>query len=227
MMAELWNLRGLDLFAGLQPHQIDEVLQIVTTTGFKPGEFIFRPGDPRNQLYLLHHGRVKTFVYSQEGQEKIMHIFLPGDAFGDLLLPMDDQDLPWAQALDDVVVSYLDEPAFKRLMQNCHDLFWSLFRYICAHHAADMRRLRNLLHVKASHRLLRALLQLGDQLGQRGAERVEFDLSLTHEELANMIGVARPTVSASMGELRQAGVVIGQGNYLVVDRQAANRFLGR
>jgi len=83
---ELRNLRQLDLFSDLKPNTIEQILRIITVRHFESGEYIFRPGDPCDRLYLLHHGRVKTHVYSNSGQEKIMHIFHPGDAFGGLLL---------------------------------------------------------------------------------------------------------------------------------------------
>lgn len=224
-MTSLWNLRGLNLFAGLDRHEIDEILGIVTTQGFEPGSYVFRPGDPRDQLYLLHHGQVKTYVLSQEGYEKIMHIFLPGDAFGDLLLPTTNEDLPWAQALDDVVVSWVDEPAFERLIQMFPELCMNLFRHIATHHTVDMRRTESLIHTKASHRLVQTLLLLGDRLGQGGADRFELDPGLTHEDLANLIGVSRPTVSASISRLRRQGVLHGQGRCLIIHRQVAEGYL--
>lgn len=226
-MDDLWNLRGLDLFAGLSEREINTALQIATTIGVEPGDYVFRPGDPHDRLYLLHHGRVKTFVYSETGQEKILHVFFPGDAFGGLLLPVADRELPWAQAMDDVVVSFMDKPAFRRFMDRCPDLFWNLFRHMCRHHAADMRRLQSLLHTKATHRLIHTLLHLGERLGHDDVDEFDLEIALTHEDLANMIGVVRPTVSEAIGELREAGVLCGEGRHLVVDRRAAEQFLLR
>jgi hypothetical protein len=80
-------------------------------------------------------------VYSEQGQEKIMHIFYPGDAFGGLLLGTAHGEVPWAQAMDEVIVSYMDESAFKRFMQTFPDLCMNIFRYMADHHADDMRRM--------------------------------------------------------------------------------------
>ncbi len=224
-MIDVWNLRRLNLFAGLQPAEMEEVLRIVAVKSFKPGEFVFRPGDACDRLYLLHHGRVKTYVFSAQGQEKIMHIFHPGDAFGGLLLGTTYGELPWAQAMDDVVVSSMDEVAFKRFMQTFPDLCMSMFRYMAIHHAADMRRLESFIHTRASHRLVLTLLDLGDRLGHGEAEEFELDPCYTHEDLANMIGVVRSTASALISQLRRAGVLSGRGHCLIVHRRAAERFL--
>lgn len=224
-VADLWNLRQLNLFAGLKPTEIDEILRIVTVKGFKSGELIFSPSDAPDRLYLLHSGQVKTYVLSPQGQEKIMHVFHPGDAFGGLLLGTTYGELPWAQALGDVVVSCMDETAFKRFMQIYPDLCMNLFRYMADHHAADMRRLESFLHANASQRLVLALLELGNRLGQSEAGQFEIPSYFTHEDLANMIGVVRSTASLLISQLRQAGVLGGQGRCLIVHRRVAEEFL--
>ena len=225
MVADVWNLQQLNLFEGLKPETMEQVLRIVTVEQIARGEFLFRPGDPEDRLYLLHHGRVKTYVLSERGQEKIMHLFYPGDAFGGLLLGTTHGELPWAQALDDVVVSSMDEAAFKRFMQTLPDLCMSLFRYLAVHHANDMRRLETFIHTDASQRLVLTLLELGDRLGCAEAESFELGARYSHEDLANMIGVVRSTVSETIGQLRQAGVLSGQGRCLIVHRSAAGQFL--
>ena len=224
-MADLWNLQRLNLFTGLKPATMEQVLRIVTLERFARGEFVFRPGDPGDRLYLLHHGRVKTYVLSERGQEKIMHLFYPGDAFGGLLLGTTHGELPWAQALDDVIVNSMDEAAFKRFMQTLPDLCMNIFRYMAVHHANDMRRLETFIHTDASQRLVLTLLELGDRMGCAGVESFELGARYSHEDLANMIGLVRSTVSETIGQLRQAGVLSGQGRCLIVHRSAAEQFL--
>ena len=223
--ADMWSLRRLNLFEGIGRETMEQVLQIVTVKHFARGEFLFRPGDPEDRLYLLHHGRVKTYVHSVHGQEKIMHLFHPGDAFGGLLLGTTHGELPWAQALDDVVVSSMDEAAFKRFMQTLPDLCMNLFRYLARHHADDMRRLETFIHTDASRRLVLTLLELAERQGGAEAESFELGVRYSHEDLANLIGVVRSTVSETIGQLRQIGVLGGQGRCLIVHRLAAEQFL--
>lgn len=225
-MIELWSLPRLNLFDGLHPETMEIILSIVTVRQYSRQNIIFRPGDPGNRLCFLHHGRVKTYRLTEQGHEKIMHIFLPGDAFGDLLFGAPHGELPWAETMDDVVISFMDELAFKRFMVELPDLCLNIFRYMAAHHAADMRRLESFIHTDASHRMVVTLLELGDRFGQSGAEQFELT-SFTHEDLANMIGVVRSTASELIGQLRRAGVVNNRGRSLIIHRRAAEQFLQR
>lgn len=225
-MSNVWNLKQLDLFGELDSSSMDQILRIVQVKHIEQGDYIFRPGDPCDHLYLLHHGRVKTYVHSEQGQEKIMHIFHPGDAFGGLLLGVPHGELPWAQALEDVIVSFMDEIAFKKFIRSFPDLCMRIFHYLGEHHAKDMRRLENFIHTDARRRLLLTFLELGNRLGYEEATTFELPSSFTHENLANMIGVVRSTVSEMIGQLRGLEVISGSGRKLVVHRKKIQKLLG-
>lgn len=224
-MTELWKLRKFNLFAGLNPAEKEEILDMVTIKGFARGEFLFQPGAGHRRIYLLQHGRVKVYLLSPKGNEKIVDVFLLGDVFGSFLLDAQTEALPWAEALDDVVAGVMDEAGFRRFMQTCSPLCLNLMRHMRAQNTALMQRLGVLLHSQASHRLVQVLLDLGDRLEQSEAEHLALDPSLTHEELANLIGVARTTVSELIGQLREVGILGGSGRRLVVYRRAAEQFL--
>ena len=224
-MLGLWNLRQLNLFDGVPPAEMEQIIDIIHIRHCRQGEIVFRPGDPCNKFYLLHHGRIKTYTHSERGQEKIMHIFHPGDAFGGLLFGTRHGELPWAKALDDVVLSFMGEPEFKRFIQTFPDLCMNIFRYIADHHASDMRRLEYFIHTEASHRLVYTLLELGQHLGYNEANQFEIAPAYTHEDLANMIGVVRSTVSEIIGQLRSEGILGGQGRHIIVNRLEAERYL--
>src|SRR3970040_590165 len=119
----------------------------------------------------------------------------------------------------------MDEAPLKHIMQTLPHLCMSIFRYTAVHHANDMRRLETFIHTDASQRLVLTLLELGDRLGCAEAESFELGARYSHEDLANMIGVVRSTVSETIGQLRQAGVLSGQGRCLIVHRSAAGQFL--
>ena len=218
------KLYDFPMWEQMQESELVELLDIVTVQTFQTQELLFRPGDDPNRLYLLYHGQVKTYVLSPQGHEKIMHIFSPGDAFGGLLLGVVGEGLPWAKAMSDVVVCIMGETGFKSFMQRCPNLCLALFRYMTAHHVQDMERLERILHTKASHRVVLTLLDLGHRLGY-GDEEIFPIHPFTHEDIGNMIGVVRNTVTEVISQLRQVGVVSGRGAKMVVRRAVAEEYL--
>ncbi|RME04455.1 MAG: Crp/Fnr family transcriptional regulator, partial [Bacteroidetes bacterium] len=105
------------------------------------------------------------------------------------------------------------------------DLCMNIFRYMADHHADDMRRLESFIHTDAGHRLLLTLLNLGDRLGYGDAESFQLSPGFTHEELANMVGAARTTISELIGQFRREGILGGHGRCLIVNRRAAEQRL--
>lgn len=213
------------LWAGMQKKEIDQLLEIVSVRSYENGELICTPADESQTLYLLQEGRIKTYVYSLQGDAKIMHIFAPGDAFGGLLMGSLENSLPYAEAVGDVVVCWLNEESFKLLMQRFPDICFGLFRYMADHHAADMHRIERLLHSKGIHKVVFTLLDLGERLDLGEQDCFSVTPHFTHEDIANMIGVKRTTVSELISELRNKGIVSGKGRQLLINRAAATGFI--
>jgi len=72
------------LFKGLSPQQLAEIAAIVIDRGYRRGEFIFMEGDAADGFYIVAVGQVKIFKTSLDGKEQILHIYGPGNPFGEV-----------------------------------------------------------------------------------------------------------------------------------------------
>ena len=72
------------LFKELPAHHLDAVLAIAVEKPFEKGELIFSEGDPGNGFFIVAEGQVKIYKLSMEGKEHILHIFGPGEPFGEV-----------------------------------------------------------------------------------------------------------------------------------------------
>lgn len=224
-MINVWHLKGIHLLADVDREELEQILQVTQTQGFKRGETIFWPEDHPRRFYLLHHGRVKSYTLTPKGDEWILQLFHPGDAFGGLLMGIAEGVPIWAEALDQVVVSMMDENRFKQFMQLAPNTCFRLFRYMSNHHARTTHALRQLIHLKASKRLLVSLLNLA-QRPQTDSEYLLIDSGYTHYDLANLIGVRRTTVSELISKLRKEGILESTGRQITIRRSAAIAYLG-
>ncbi len=219
------RLHDFPMWNNMTDEELDRLPDIVTIRGHRRGEILFNPTDEPNRLYLLQLGRVKTYVLTSDGRKKILHIFAPGDAFGALLLGAVGGKLPWAEAMEDVIVCSMDEINFKSFMLSCPNMCLDLFKYISQIHVEAMHRLQGLLHTRAEQRVVMALLDIGRRLGH--GEDHDFTISpyFTHEDIADMIGVVRSTVSELISSLARQGIVSREGRQLIVHHDAAEQYL--
>ncbi|MBZ0275363.1 MAG: Crp/Fnr family transcriptional regulator [Anaerolineae bacterium] len=225
-MIDVWHLKNIHLLSGIDPQELEAILRVTRTQGFKRGEIIFWPEDHPHRLYLLHHGKVKSYTLTPKGDEWILQLFHPGDAFGGLLMGVAEGIPIWTEALDEVVVSMMDENSFKQFMQIAPNTCFRLFRYMANHHARTTHALRQLIHLRAANRLIVTLLTLAQCHPQTDSEHLLIDSGYTHNDLANLIGVTRTTVSELISELRREGILESTGRQICIRKSAAIAYLG-
>lgn len=170
-------------------------------------EVLYRAGDRADTVYRMVHGLVKLAIDVPSGKERIVGVAGPGDLIG-ALAPGAAALRESAEALSaSVVVTVVpreEASAFEP----------ALFRA-----AGDqLTRMTDALEdseLPVGARLARALLRLGERFGQPSEGGVvRITLPLTHENLAAMVGAARETTTATLGEMRRLGLLEGtRGTY--------------
>jgi CRP/FNR family transcriptional regulator len=224
-MQETWHLRNVDLFTGLKPEDLQLVHNIFREARYQRGELLYMIDEPAERLFFLQSGIVKLAVVTLEGDEKVIDIFQPGDVFGQMFLSKTRRYAYQAEALEEVTVNTLTQEGFKALMKACPDVCIKLVRHMVEHHRHTMSMLETLIRTDASHRLLRVLINLGDRQGQAGRASFRLHSSLTQEDLANMTGLNRTTVSLLINDFRRRGILGGQGREIIINRDAVQSVL--
>lgn len=214
------------LFTGLPREQIQRLFEAYPPREYPPGSMVFAEGDGPRNLYLLLRGRIKTCLRAPGGRDQILHIFGPGEIFGGLVLGAPAGTRPRAEVMEPALIISMDDQEFRRLMQEFPDLCLNILTHLMEHHHADVRRLQALIHTRAADRLLLTLLQLGEQQGDDGKAEILLE-GYTHDDLANLIGVVRSTVSELLAALEEKGVVHCGRRKLTVYRSRADAWLAQ
>ena len=224
--SQSWHVRHANILDDLHPDELARVQSFLTPMHFNNGDIICPPDAHHTRLFFLVEGRAKQYTLSAEGNERILHIFKAGDAFGGLLLGNMERFSPWIQALADVRVLMMSEADFLKWMQLAPHACMRLFRYVVNHHVEDMKRLERFIHMKARDRVLLTLIDLGERIGEASDDLLMIDPPYTHEEIGNLLGLVRTTVSEIIGELKSLGIVENQGRRLLIDLRAAHQLVG-
>jgi CRP-like cAMP-binding protein len=222
----IWNIRDLRLFETLTAPQLRKLNPLFQVCHYRRDEVLFQPGDPADLLYFVEKGAITVSLVSPEGDEHVLDIFKPGDAFGELFVSERDQRTATAQALSTVIVRTLTEEAFKRLMQLVPDACHHFVRSLIADQRRTLVRLEAVMHMSAGHRLLTFLLDLAERCGrQTNGYSTLAPGRIAQEELARMVGLNRTTVTLFINRYRRNRVLGGHGNILLIHLARARAFL--
>jgi CRP/FNR family cyclic AMP-dependent transcriptional regulator len=213
------SLSRIALFAGLSDTEIQALAQRALERRFAAGEMLFWEGEPCAGIFLLTRGSVKIFKTSAAGREMMLSLETAPGSVAELPL-FDGGPYPASvRAVEPVMALFIDKNDFHQVCRQFPDVALKLL-------AVVGRRLRHLVGVVESltfgsvtQRLARLLLDLSTLAGAD-----QFDLALTHQELASRLGTVREVVSRNLARFRAEGVVQMQGHQLrIVDRQSLER----
>ena len=198
------------LFGFLQKLNRDEIHSlesIATRVSFKKKEYIFQAKVTNRTIYILTEGRVKLSRLSAMGQECIQWFCFPGEVFGLSENTYAQDSGLYAQALIPSNVWAFSKSEFNQLLLKQPRMAILIVDQLSS-------RVRNLgdmlLHVScenAEERLLNLFQRLADMYGNTSNGVIHIDMHLTHQEIADMIGVCRQTASSLMAKLKKSGTV--------------------
>ncbi len=187
------------------------------------GDLIYTPGDPADCIYVVDSGRVKIVRTSASGAEAIVGIRNPGDLFGELTWMTDGaRRTTSAIALDPGDVCRVDSAAFERRLRADAVLAAQFARGIGQRLASLERELTELAGKSVPGRLVDVLGRLAAEHGVREDDgTLRIGLSLTHKDLADLIGTSRETLTKELSVLADVGLLrVAHRTIVLVQPQA-------
>jgi CRP-like cAMP-binding protein len=176
---------------------------------YKKGDFVFFPNDPSDKIYFLRSGKVKIGSYLSNGREIIKALLNPGEIFGELaLFKTTNKRSDFALALDNVEVCIMGIDDMKNLMKDDQDFGLQITMILGNKLVKTERRMESLLFKDARTRIVEYIKELAEEKGQRvGYEALIRDFFLTHQDIANLTGTSRQTVTTVLNELRDENLI--------------------
>lgn len=192
---------------------------------FSKGELIFGPCDTEDRVFEIKEGEVEIFQLSPNGKKVIIDVLTPGNIFTSSSFSdnHDTESHDFALARSKIFLCILQKSDFMEALQTRPRLAVSLIREISIKLNEADDRIRNLALSDTRVRLVSELMRLGKKFGIEFEDKVMLELKFTHEELAEMIGTTRETVTRMLLKLRQDKIVyLDKSRHIVVYKQKAN-----
>lgn len=207
-------IRNYDLFSHITDEEYEELNLDHHFLEAAKGEYIYFDSQFHNKLYFLKGGTIKIGYIDDEGKEVVKEIIREGEVFGQFTLERNNLNGEFAKAYKaDVSLCAFNVDDFEKLLKSKPNIGFHFTKQVGQKLRKFESRLLNLLNKDVKTRLVNFLIMLArEEAETTDGERVDITNFLTHEDIAQLIGSSRQTVTTMLNELEAAG-------YITVTRQ--------
>ncbi len=214
------HIKNVPLFEGLPQHHLEDLAGIVVDQNFGRGETIFSEGDEGRGFYVVVSGRVKIFKLSFDGKEQILHIFGPGEPFGEVAVFAGWRFPAHAQALEKTRVFFFPRDAFVDLIKRHPTLSLNMLAILSMRLRKFTHLVEDLSLKEVPGRLAAYLLYLRERKGGGNS----FELDISKSQLASLLGTIPETVSRIFTKMNKQGILRSNGPHIqILDAERLKR----
>ncbi len=211
-------VRSSTCFSDLMPNDMDELVSKKISTVYKKGQTIFYEGMMPTGIYCLHKGKIKIAKQGSDGKEQIVRFVTEGGLLGIRALMGGRKYSASATTLEESVVCYIDQKTFFKLSTKYPDISHCVMTLICALLEEAEIKMTSLAQKPVRERLAEGLLILDELFNKPGGCRTEDEhsITLTREDLANIVGTATETVIRLLSDFKDDKLIEIEGRKIVI-----------
>ena len=209
------------LFCHLPPAAVQRLSTITSASSYPKGATLFVEGQAARGVFILCNGRVKLSTTSIDGRTLIVRIAEPGEVLG---LPASVTGTPYeltADVVEPTQANFISQTDFLNFLREHGEVALRVAQQLGETYHAAVAEMRSIgLSRTAGEKLARFLLDWCASHGDGSAE-IRATLTLTHEEIGQMIGASRETVTRLFADLKKKQLLQVKGSTLVIRNKAA------
>lgn len=179
---------------------------------YKKGQTIFHEGQHPSGLYCLNQGKVKLYKTSLEGKDQIVRLCNAGEVLGYRALISDKPYAASAATLEDSLVCQIPRDEFFNQIEKNPKVALNLIRSLSQELRNAEKRMMNLAQKSVRERLAETLIILKETYGLD--EDSVLSISLSREDLANIVGTATETVIRLLAEFKKDNLIDTKGKQI-------------
>ena len=214
------QIRKVPLFSTLTDAEFASLQHIFILRSYRRNQVVFMEEETGNYMYLVLTGKVKVAKSSSSGRETILAIHKAGDFFGEMSL-LDGKTAPaTVSAMEDSKIISVSGSDFHKYLMHNEKVLLQIIDVLCAR-LRQVWQTQSLSSSKADARIRMGIYELAKRHGIQDAHGTIIDLKITHQELAEMVGTSRETVTRVIARLREEGIIeVDQRRMTLLNPQA-------
>ncbi len=209
-------LRRVPLFATLNDVEFKNLEPIFRIRAYQKNQVIFLEEETGTYMYIVLAGKVKVTKSTPAGKESILAIHKQGDFFGEMSL-LDGMSSPaTVSAMEDCRIAAIGASDFQRHLMTNDKVVRQIIKVLCARLRHVWAHIQSLSYSTAEARIRGGIRQLSLKHGVADARGIIIDLKITHQEIAEMVGTSRETVTRTLARLQKEEIVKVEGRRIIL-----------
>jgi CRP/FNR family transcriptional regulator, cyclic AMP receptor protein len=208
-------LKRIRLFYSLCDDELCTVWPKVVFREFKKSQTILQEQQANDFMYIVIQGKVKIFQVSEDGKERILSLHNAGEFFGEMAL-IDGATAPaTVAALVPSLVAIISRDDFYSLLNTQAKILHNLLQLLCNRLRESWQKIQMLTFHNASDRVKMLLMMLADTQGEKTERGTVLTVKLIHQDIADMTGLTRETVTRVLDRFMKSGEITILSNKLI------------
>lgn len=192
-------LSQMEVFSGLSPDAMHAVAEQLPMATARKNQVIYAPGETDEALFFLKSGKVRVYRIAPDGRKLLVAHFGPGTVFGEMALAGQTMTGSFAEAAEDSTVCIMSAKDVEQLMLEHPAVALALVKLLARRLRESERRIEQLAYHTIPSRLAATLIDLGHPK--------ETLAGYSHQELAELLGTTRETVTRALDDFKSKGLV--------------------
>jgi len=221
------TLRDNSVFNSLGENALNELSDLVESVALETGDVLFEKGDPGNHLYTINEGLLKISVDDpNSGREKTLALLSEDEVVGEMAVFGDQERSGKAIAIRDTHLLQIPEENFLDILQDYPTVGLNLIKILSERLLMSDEEIQSVTFQTIPGRLAAQLLRLSEKFGEETSDGRTIDIRLTHEQLSDLVGTNRETVTRYLNEFEDEGsICFEEENIKIIDSQALEAWM--
>ncbi|MGD9683339.1 MAG: Crp/Fnr family transcriptional regulator [Candidatus Obscuribacterales bacterium] len=217
---KLFTLKQSEIFESFNPVELGRLLGILEELELPKHHVLFSPGDPCDAIFFIEKGRVRVTRLSPEGKTVILALLGPGELIGEAAWEYGEHD-SYAETLDESRIYQIGRDAFQNFIRQNPEFGLRLIQILGGRLKQAQARIEDLVFRQVPSRVARLLLTLAENHGRVTPSGIRVEFPLTHQEIADMVGSSRVTVTQILNRFRSSNWIDIESKRVTIHDQEA------
>jgi len=215
-MKKIKLLQSVALFWDLKEEELGYISEKMVARKYESGNYIFMEESDGEQCFFVVKGSVKVTRLSKEGREVILAMLNQGDFFGEMSLLDGESRSANVIALEKTEVLTLNRKDFLIVLSEYPKIAIQLLKELASRLRKSDRHIASLSLSDAEKRIALCIIRFADEKGIIRNGRVSIAKIPIQQDIANMAGTSRETVSRALNVLEKEQLIERNGRELVI-----------